>query len=283
MTISAASKRLAATGVATALATGLATGALVAGTAGTATAAVSGGATYSCAVPGTPIAFDFPLTLSAPNLPTQVPADFPVPGGLVPVVGTLGLPAELTGFLAMIPGLEQLSAGLPGFKMLLGATPVPLEGLASQLAPITGGTDLAGKVGSFTTPDAGTLDLTLPASFVLAPLGNVPLPIATLDCTLKEGEDRKVGSVEVTKQTAALGAKAVKKGKAVKATVTRQQTSTPAAGKVAVFVKNKKVATKALRDGKAVLKLTGVKASKVVVKYLGNGSTTAAKKTVKLK
>ena len=278
MTIPAMSKRLAATGVATALTAG----ALVSGTAGPAVAAVSGGATYTCTVPLLNVPVDIPVTVSSDHLPTAVLADFGVPAGLVPVGGTMEITSLLTLLAAHLPGVSTLGANLPGFSMLMGGTAVPVP-LGAPVGPVNALTALTGSVGGFKTPaSAGSYDLELPGSFDLQPAG-LPIPLPAMPCVLKDGEDAKVGRIEVNKQTSALAAKAVKRGKAVKASVVRQDANA-ATGKVAVFAKGKKVATKALTDGKATLKLTKVKGvRKVVVKYLGNRSTQAAKKTVTLR
>ncbi|WP_435746801.1 hypothetical protein [Nocardioides sp. SYSU DS0663] len=280
MSISAVSKRLAATGVATALATG----ALVSGTTGTSSAAVSGGATYTCTVPLLNVPVDVPLSISADALPTEVLADFGVPGGLLPVGGGLEV-GGLLGLLSAVPGVTQLGAKLDGFAMLLGnvPVPVPLEAPVGELNPLAA---VTGNVGAFKTPaKAGAYDISLPDAFSLVPLG-LPIPLDALPCALKDGQDPKVGTVDVTKQSADLRVvRAVKKGKAAKvvAQVVRQDSS-KAAGKVAAFVKGTKVASKQLKAGRANLKVKNLKgASKVVVKYLGNSSTKAAKKSVKLR
>ncbi|MCR6031403.1 hypothetical protein GGQ22_08075 [Nocardioides sp. zg-579] len=288
MTTSAVTKRLAATGLATALATG----AMVAGTAAPASAAVSGGATFSCTLPILNLPVDVPLSLSADALPTDVLADFDVPGGLVPVLGELQI-GGLLGLLGNLPlPITELGAGLPGFSMLLGTLPIPLDGLESAVGPLSQVAGLAGTVGSFKTPAAGTYDVKLPSSFDLKALG-LPGPLEALvpafPCTIKDGQNPVVGTVKVNKQSAAMNAKAlkktVKKGKPAKvaAAVVRQDGKV-ATGKVVAILGGKKVASKHLQNGRATLSVAklGKGTKKIVVKYLGNGSTASVQKAVKV-
>ncbi|MDN4175048.1 hypothetical protein QWY28_18940 [Nocardioides sp. SOB77] len=288
MTTSAVTKRLAATGLATALATG----AMVSGTATSADAAVSGGATFSCMLPIVNMPVDVPLSLSADALPTDVLADVDVPGGALPVLGEL----EIGGLLGLLDNLPlpitQLGASLPGFNMLLGALPIPLDGFESPVGPLSQVAGLAGTLGSFKTPAAGTYEVKMPSSFDLKALG-LPAPldglIPAFPCELKDGENPVVGTVKVNKQSAAMNAQAkkatIKKGKAAKvATAVVRQDGKPATGKVVALVGGKQVAGKQLQGGRATLavKKLGKGAKKIVVKYLGNTSTKSVQKTVKV-
>ncbi|NHC23749.1 hypothetical protein G6553_11275 [Nocardioides sp. IC4_145] len=290
MTTSAVTKRLAATGLATVLTTGalVAGGAASAGAATPASAkAIGGGATFSCTLPIVG-AIDVPLSLSGADLPTDLLADFEVPAGL-PIVGDLQV-SGLLGLLNLIPGVNQLGANLPGFDLLLGNLPLPLDNLAAPLGGLSDVAGLAGSLGSFKTPaKAGVYDVKLPSAFSMSPLANLPLPIDLLPCEIKDGQNAVVGTVKVNKQSAAMAAKAkkatIKKGKPAKvATAVVRQDGKAATGKVVALVGGKQVASKQLQGGRATLavKKLGKGTKKIVVKYLGNASTKTAKKTVKV-
>lgn len=286
MSISHVTKRLAITGVVTALAAGT----MVAGTASTANAAPASGI-YTCQVPLLgPI--DFPVSLDAPGLPTTVPAGLPVPAGLLPVNVVMGAPASVAGLLTTL-GVDGGTSS--DFAMLLAGSPVPVSGLnVTSIVPQGDGSALlnaSGSNGAFTTPAPGAYDLTLPSAFTLAPsVAGVPLG-ATLPCATKDGADPvSYTTITVVKQTGAISAKAVtkvKKGKKAKVptTVAGQYGNVPT-GKVVAKMGSKTVGTGNLNSaGKTVItmKKMSLGKHKISLKYLGDLMTNPATKQISVK
>lgn len=284
MSISHVTKRLAITGVVTALAAGT----MVAGTASTANAAPASGI-YTCQVPLLGPT-DFPVSLDAPGLPTTVPAGLPVPAGLLPVNVVMGAPASVAGLLNT---LGVTGGNSPDFAMLLAGSPVPVSGLnVMSIVPQGDGSALlnaTGSNGAFTTPVPGVYDLTLPAAFTLQPTGASPLP--ALPCATKDGADPvSYTTITVVKQTGAISAKAVtkvKKGKKAKVptTVAGQYGNVPT-GKVVAKMGSKTVGTGNLNSvGKTVItmKKMSLGKHKITLKYLGDLMTNPATKQIIVK
>ncbi len=122
--------------------TALASAGLVAGTAGTATAAPVT-TTYTCTVPLVGDV-EVPVSLEMPELPT-VPAGFPVPAGMVPLEAAASVPAAVAGLLGLI---NADGGALTGFDVLAGDTAIPVEGLAGNGVPQSDGSLLMRGAGA---------------------------------------------------------------------------------------------------------------------------------------
>ncbi len=283
------SKRMAATGIATALAAG----ALV-GAGSTAATAATASNDYNCTVPGLG-SFVFPLTVDVPNLDAvdSLPAGFVVPESLLNLGGpqavnlVIGVPATLAPTLAGA-GVTALSS--PDFAMGFGNEAVPLAQLAlGTIDAGDGGTLLmnaSGTNGAFSVPEAGTWAITMPAAFTMVPtVGGIgDLPIA---CTTDSPATLK--SITATKSSTATTAKAPKPikrtARAVVKTAVAGQYVVPT-GKVVAMEGKKKVGTGTLSGGKANLKLAKLKhgVHTIVVKYVGDGyNASSAAPAFKLK
>jgi len=284
MNVSRMTRRIAVSGVATAIAAG----ALV-GAASTAANAVTADGSYTCTIPGMDPAV-FPLHLDVPILPPTANAGTLIPAGLLQATTTLTIPASAAGAL----GTYGVTGGtISDFGMLVGSTtaPAPLT-----FTSFTDGTEVGSKVAStqgsntpFSLPKAGTYDVTLPAAFSFVPTtANGPLPIS-VPCTT--ATPTKLASIRLDKNLTSMAAKAptsIKKGSAAKVVTTlaslNQGTPVPT-GKVVAKLGTKTVGTGTLSNGRAVLKLVKlpVGKDKVSVKYAGDGFTAANKVPVTIK
>lgn len=283
-------------GLAATLATTLAAATMVGATTTPARAAApgTGTATFSCDVPLLG-AVEVPLTLSPETLPTELLADSRL--GRLPVAGQLEL-GGLLGLLGSLPLLgpvTQLGTSLTDFDLLLGARPVPVSGLGSQVGPpgpVAVLTGALGGAGVRAPARPGTYELRLPRAFELRALG-LPAPLAdlvpALSCTISDGRGPVVGTVTVTKQSPALSARVVRdtvrKGKPVKVrTKVTREDGKEATGKVVAVVGGKQVARRFLQNGRATLAIwrLGAGSKRVVVKYLGDSSTRTARRTVRV-
>ena len=281
MSLNHVTRRVAVTGVATALAAG----ALVGAGATSATAA-AGTNTYTCTTPvGVfPIATtltlgDLPDTMQAGeqiNTAFDAPMDFVANGDLAAALLTFPPSAVTTS----------------GVDLPVGKSAVPVAGTALSGSSIPNPGELlintTGATTGFKAPAAGVHDVTMPSSFTLVPTvaalgGAVEVPCSTSD------EPAVLDQVEVLKNASATAAKATKrsfkKGTAakIKSTVTGD-VLTPA-GKV-VAKRGAKTYKATLNDaGVAVINLgSKLKPGKYsfAVKYLGSGyhKPSAATKSV---
>ncbi|HEU4810602.1 MAG TPA: Ig-like domain repeat protein [Nocardioides sp.] len=284
------SHRMAATGIATALAAG----ALVAGTATTADAAVTGGATYTCTTSLGPA--DLDVAVSSLAMPTTgIAAGSTIPGGLLPVTVDLTLPATLVGGLAGLLNITAISGTAPDFKMLLGATDVPIDGISAPLttlpvpaAPMV--LSSTGTVHSFVTPAAGTYDISLPDEFTLNPTQQSGIALPALPCTIKDPAAKNIGTATVVKNDSTTAAKPAvtpfHKGKAAKMKVTVNAAHTPS-GNVLIKEGTKTLGKGTLSSlGKIVINMgskLAVGKHNVVVSYKGDGYTNTSKKSLTFK
>lgn len=284
------SKRMAATGVATLLTAG----ALVAGATTTADAAVAGGATYTCETSLGPV--PMAVAVSSLALPTtDILAGATVPGGLLPATVDLTLPATLVGGLAGLLNITALSGTAPDFAMMLGQTPVPVQGLAAPLTTLpVPAADMVlsstGTVGSFVTPAAGTHDILLPIMFHLNPVQQAGVPLPALPCTINDPATAKIGTATVVKNDSTTVARPAvtpfHKGKAAKMKVTVNAAHTPS-GNVVIKEGTKTLGKGTLTSlGKVVINMgskLAVGKHNVVVRYKGDGYTNTSKKSLTFK
>ena len=272
MNVSRMTRRIAVSGVATAIAAG----ALVGASSTTANAAFEATSTYTCNVAGTPVAM--PMTASVPILPPTANAGMIIPANLLDVSTALTIPAAVAsqlGSLGVTGGTVQDFGMLIGDK---GAAPAPLT--VTGFAPGTEVGSLvanaAGKNASFTLPESGTYDITLPKSFTFTPSTAAgPLPI-TVPCTTEA--PAKLSSVRLDKNASATDAKApvsIKKGSVAKVTSLITSGGPAPTGKIVAKLGTKTVGTGTVKAGQAVMKIAKlpVGKDKLKIKYLGDAYT----------
>ncbi|WP_344145851.1 Ig-like domain repeat protein [Nocardioides koreensis] len=271
-------RRIAVSGVATAIAAG----ALVGASSTAANAAIGADATYTCDVAGNPA--QLPVHVDVPLLPGSANAGTMIPAGLLQATTTVGIPAEVAAIL----GAYQVTGGtIDDFGMLVGDTTAPAPLTFSSFAA---GTDPGSLVAStlgvnqvFALPKAGTYDITLPKAFTFMPTtaaGPLGVPVA---CT--SDAPGKLASIRIDKNASATTAKApakITKGSVAKVTtkVASLNDATPVpTGKVVAKLGSKTVGKGTLKAGKAVLKLAKLPLGKdkVVLKYAGDAYTAASK------
>lgn len=275
------SKRMAATGAATALTVGV----MIAGIAPAADAA-TGSSTYTCTTPlGV---FSVPVTANLDDLSATMLAGEPIAGGLASPLQFTAL-ADLAAALSGL-GLTGLSS--PDFNLPFGGSAVPVGAIGMAGLPVPGDAgslllSTTGTTGAFNAPEAGTHNITMPASFTMVPsttaFGDVPVPCTT-------DAPATLDTVTVTKNassTVAKGPAKVRKGKVAKLVATVTGGFSTATGKVVFMDGSKKLGTKSLNDvGKAVFKTRGLKVGKhkITAKYRGDGyrAVSRGKTTVKV-
>lgn len=283
MSITHITKRLAITGVVTALAA-----AGIVGVSTTTTYAATASTDYTCAVPliGSQT---FPVTITSTplDIAESLPAGITFPAGALDVLSESGhaidmsmtAPAIVVATLAGLGTLTGVSS--PDLAIPFGPSSVPVEDLALTGAPVVNPDgsalfNLAGSNGAFTAPPAGAYDITLPSAFTfVASTTNPDFPNIPVNCTSAAPPVLK--HLEVTKNASTTVAKApakVHKGKVAKLVATVTGGYSTATGKVTFMDGSKKLGTKSLNDaGKAVFKAKGLKVGKhkVTAKYLGDG------------
>lgn len=291
------SKRLAATGVASALAAG----ALVAAGATTATAATAS-TDYTCQVPLIG-AQTFPVTLtSLPlDLTDTLPAGVSFPAGALDALSSSGHAMEMTitAPAVVVTTLNNLGTltGVtsPDLAVPFGASSVPVNNLALAGAPAPNPDgsavfSLVGTNGAFSAPAAGVYDITLPAAFTfVASTTNATFPQVPVTCASAAPPVLK--HMTVTKNASTTVAKPAvtpfHKGKAAKMKVTVSAPNHTPSGKVVIKQGTKTLGSGMLNSlGKVVInmgrKLT-VGKHKVVVSYKGDGYTTTSRDALTFK
>ncbi len=250
--------------------------------------AVEASTDYACAL-SSPIQSPlgtFNLVVSTPVIPPTATAGQSFPGGLLALDATLTIPSP-TG--AALANYKVDHADATDYAVGLGST--------SIAAPIAFGAPTVHEDGSatvlgtaanqpFTLPPAGTYKAMLPSAFTMdttIDMGSGPIP-ATIACTSDAPGD--LGSVQVTKGVSATAGKVAKTAKGYKATatVTRVGDDVVPAGKVIAKLGTTKVATKALKKGKAVFALPqSARGKKLTLIYKGDGYTQGSKTSLKVK
>lgn len=284
MNVSRMTRRIAVSGVATAIAAGAMVGAAT-----TAANAVTGDGDYTCDIAGTPASLS--VHVDVPILPPTANAGTMIPAGLLQATTTVDIPLATAGILSAY----HVNGGtIDDFGMMIGGTKAPAP-LAFN--GFTAGTETGSLVAStlgvnqvFSLPKAGTYDVTLPAAFTFMPsTANGPLGVPVACTSAAPG---KVGSgIRIDKNLTTMMAKSpasIRKGSAAKVVTTLASLNdgTPVpTGKVVAKLGTKTVGTGTLSNGKAVLKLVKlpVGKDKVSVKYAGDGFTAANKLPVTIK
>jgi hypothetical protein len=276
MNISRMGRRLAVSGVATAIAA-----AGLVGASTSAANAAAGTSTYTCDFPviGSQ---QLPVDATVPDISAAFPA---IPAGLPLDKGSL--PASFVfhanpTVAALLPNVTGLST--PDFGVLLGDQLVPVADFA--LGAPTADTDpgslklpATGTNAPFSIPGAGTYALTMPKSFTLT--GTALGQPVSVPCTTDS--PALLDTLNVVKNPSMVSAKApakVKKGKVAKIAATVAGGVTPFSGKVNVFDGKKKLGAANLSSaGSAVYKAKGLKVGKhvITVKYAGDAFRTAGK------
>ena len=281
MNVSRMTRRIAVSGVATAIAAG----ALV-GASSTAANAAWGTNDYACVVPLVgaqtfSMKVDVPLLDSVPALAAGVPfneGDLDVFNGGTPVVNlAIGIPATVAPTVdgLGVTGLDSADLGL-GF----GPGSVPMKRFA--LGEFTDG-DAGSRVmhatatnGAFSTPRAGAYDITMPKAFTMVlhttNAGDVPITCSTdTPATIKHFTITKNGSSTVAKAPTK-----VTRGTPAKVSTLVSSVFGPVpTGKVVAKLGSKTVGTGTLSAGKAVMKVAKLPVGKdtLKIKYLGDGFT----------
>lgn len=241
--------------------------------------------TYSCTVttPGgqTSGAFSVPLTLTVPTVTqgSTIPAGTPLSGSasLTDLVAkaTAGDPI-LGGLVTSLPGLTSLTATPSAFPVSVAGQQLPVALTtqtlnANQIGQILSSATLP-LAAQFTsalpvTLPAGSYTLNLPSSFSLALAGQGSTPVAgTVNCSAATAQTATLTvAAPAPKLTAT--AKKIKAGHVAKIKVV----TTPAqTGKAIAKVGKKKVAKATLKNGKATLKVKGLKKTTKVKVFVGS-------------
>lgn len=264
--------------------TALAAGALVGATTGAASAA-SASSDYICTTPlgslGT-----LPVTIDVPLLPPTATAGTPIAQGLLGYSGTVVVSAQTA------PLLEQAhvdGAKANDFTFTVGnAQTVSAPGSYTKAdAPNEDGSQTfngSGANAAFNLPKAGTYAVKLPSTFAFEPTSGGNSIGLTATCTT--AAPATLGTVKISKQTTGLTSKVAKtrKGYNLTATLKTAEGFNTPTGKVVAKLGKKSFSEKLNKKGKAVFAFPkSAKGDKVTLSYKGDGYTSAAKGSTKLK
>lgn len=300
MNVSRMGRRLAVSGVATAIAA-----AGLVGASTTAATAVTGGAAYNCVPTALPVTLPIPVSVEG-TLPPSAVTGFELPDNFLKVNVSFTAPASVLGMLAGVDSaVTQVGASTDNFdlNMVKGAasTVVPLHDIDVPLTAVpAAGQDLVMPqqvaLESFKLPDAGAYDINMPPAFDLTVSTNSAAhPAIPMSCSLADGSTAKVTSLTLDKQmstTLVKAPKSIKKSKHAKAVVSvRGQYVDAKGGKVVVQQLKKGKLGKVLAhaklvDGKAKLTLPKLKPGKYTFEYSYKGDrntlTSSADKKLKV-
>ncbi|MEP9364200.1 Ig-like domain-containing protein [Nocardioides sp. CN2-186] len=240
------------------------------------------GSAYSCAIGANPLT----VYVDATTVPDFSPA---TTGSTIPAVAeqikvNYTIPAASAALLAPATS-ASFGSGDFGFRIGDSGSSIPSADLTSASGTISAGDDLVLPAEStnneFTVPAVGTYDLKLPSTFTGSLTTSSSPNASTGTCTIVDDSTSTVGApFTVTKQsssTKATAPKSVKKGAAVKVSVT--VTPGTASGKVTVKDGSKSVGSAMLANGKATVTVKGLKPGKhtLTASYAGDSSTSASK------
>lgn len=284
------SRRIAASGAATALVAG----AVVGLTATTATAAPEVSNDYTCSIPGVAGPYTVTMTTNALGIEgfPQIAAGSALGAGLLTVTNHVTIPAQAYGLFS---SFHVDNVTFPDFAANFGPNTVGVTGMVAAVAdmadngdgtygfnapkddPATAGTE-GGLNAAFEVPVAGEYDITMPSSFTINANAADGTTIAPIGCALADGQTAAaLHHITVFKNASTAAGKATKKqfmlGRAAKvaATVTGSHLS---GNKVLLKKGTKTLATAVLNDlGKATLttKKLPVGKNKLTVVYKGSG------------
>ena len=281
MNVSRTGRRLAVSGVATAIAA-----AGLVGASTTAATAASTDGTYACSALGNALG-NFTMNVDVPLMPPTAPAGFPLTEGFLGMSSVLTIPAAVAPLL----GQMQVTGGhVDDYAVSMGSKTIAAPLTVTDLTPNPDGSVAVAASGlnkAVSLPKAGTYEVKLPKSFTFMPsnAGGDVTP-AVVSCVTDA--PATLASVTLTKQASSVAVskvKAVKHTKHAKVPVTVKNEYTTATGKVVVKEGKKTIGTGKLKSGKVTVALAKLKKGthKVVVKYLGDGYTQASKsKAVKV-
>jgi hypothetical protein len=251
-----------------------------------ATGSTSADLTYACTSPLG--AFDVPATITIDNLPDTLTGL--IPAG-TPIIGTLDF-SQANGLAGLLSTLGVT------VQDLLGST--PLNPVGVQVNNLL--TTVAGQVATFqgtltsSFPSTSDLPLPIPAGLDFSLLQPLLGPLG-VNCALKPGgtivvrnSNGTTSNVGIPKMGAKIKAKAVKRTihhgqKGVVKVTVKTTNGAKGVGSLVTKVKGQKAKTITLKNGKVKLSVKKLKMglNKIKLKYLGNGYTNPAKKTVKIK
>lgn len=290
------SRRIAASGAATALVAGAVVG--LTSTAATASPEVSND--YTCSVPGLAGPYNVTMLTNAVGIESfpQIGAGVTVPGGLLTVTNHVTIPAEAYGLFTQF-GVDNVT--FPDFGADFGGNMVGVTGMVAKVAdmanngdgtfgfnapkddPATQGTEGALNQ-AFEVPVAGEYDITMPTGFNIAANNADGAALATIVCNLADGQTAApLHHITVYKNASTTAGKATKKqfmkGKAAKVVAT--VTGSHLTGNKVLLKKGTKTLDSALLNGlgKATLvtKKLPVGKNKLTVVYKGSGYNLASK------
>ncbi|MBC2961224.1 Ig-like domain repeat protein [Nocardioides deserti] len=256
--------------------------ALVGATATSANAAEATNA-YTCSIPGV-FTGTFDITVLG-GLPESFLAGAAVPDALASNLAVQAVAQIDQATYGTLELFQINAASADDFAFTLGSASVPAPVTGPITETETGGEwKPSGTVKAFTTPGAGTYEVSLPQSFTLTGK-NGDTKVADVPCTLAEGETAgSLGSITLTKQASTVAAKnvTVKKGKKATVKVTVGTDSVTKSGKVVATKGKKNLGSAKVKNGKATLKLAKLPVGKhkVVVKFTGNQSVKGSSKTI---
>jgi hypothetical protein len=240
--------------------------------------------TYSCHITAggqTSGDFSVPLALNVPTVTqgTTIPAGTPLSGtaSLADLVTKAGAgDPVLGGVISGLTSLSSLTATPSAFPVSVGGQQLPVALTpqtlnATQIGQILTSATLP-LVGQFTsalpvTLPVGSYDLALPSSFSLGLVGTGTSPLAgTVNCSAATPQTAQL-NVVAPAPTMKATAKKIKAGHVAKIKVV----TTPAqTGKAIAKIGKKKVAKATLKDGKATLKVKGLKKTTKVKVFVGS-------------
>jgi hypothetical protein len=206
---------------------------------------------------------DVTAVYTVPAFPTTLPAGTAVPS--MPIAAQVTLPASLSpiiiaGFNGDVSGTVTGNVGF-GSQNIVGTLTIPTTHITDPSAAAV--LQATGTLASFTPSTAGANAVSLPSA-VTASLAGLTVP-----CAAVPGSDVSLGSVNVVKVTPTLKAtaKKIKAGHVAKIKVV----TTPAqTGKAIAKIGKKKVAKATLKNGKATLKVKGLKKTTKVKVFVGS-------------
>jgi hypothetical protein len=247
----------------------------LAGATGTSASAatVSKSVTYNCTTP-LGATDSVPASFTMPALPATIPAGTTVPA--LPVSATFTVSGDLTGLAAVTDPTNPHIDGTVAGDVNFGSTAVPTT-LTIPDTPVTAGQPATvtgtGSTSTFTPKAPGTYDVTLPSSLTAT------LDGATVPCTIDPSSSASITTVTVVSPLkATVKPKKVKAGHVAKIKVV----TTPAQkGKAIAKIGKKKVAKAKLKNGKATLKVKGLKKTTKVKVFVGSLKTVVKVKVKK--
>ncbi len=270
-----------------------------------ATAAVSKTTSYDCGAAG-PVSVTIAqslisdgMTLSAgmdaPNLPLDISATLSDA-----TTGALrsGGVTEVSGSSSdMVAGIAPAGSTTPIAQVALvgvnfPASPMPDSGaITINTVPSDGSQGFPAATDPFNGPPAGSYDVLLPSTFTFnaAMQGGGALPGSPYTCTLGQGEDPKLATLNFAKNPSTVKARVknapLHRGDRAKLAVRMVAANETPSGKVLVKMGRKTIGKGMLGSaGRVTIRLDrmSVGGHKIVIKYRGDGYTKASRKAMRV-